>query len=77
MNEDPNALFALKNAWTGAVEASEAVRELGPAVAALDPSTPLAGVDLNGYHRVVLAQSVAVMALRGLIEQLQRKRGEA
>lgn len=73
MNEDPNPLLALKNAWTGAVEASEAVRRLAPAVADLGQTTPIKDLDLDGYHRAVLAQSIAVMALRGLIEQLQRK----
>jgi hypothetical protein len=74
MNEDASALAALKNAWAGAVSASDAVRDLGPSVAALDEATSLAALDLETYHRVTLAQSVAVLALRGLVEQLLRKR---
>ena len=57
--------MALKNAWLGAVIASDAVKSLEPAITALD---------LETCHRFVLAQANAVMALRGLIEQLQRKK---
>jgi hypothetical protein len=73
MNEDPNPVLALKNAWTAVVDTSAAVHDLGPAVAALDDRAPLTAVDLDAYHRATLAQSIAVMALRGLIEQLQRR----
>lgn len=73
MNEDPNAVLALKNAWTAVVDASTGVRELAPAVAALNETAPLTAADLDAFHRVTLAQSIAVMALHGLIEQLQRR----
>ena len=76
MNEDLNAVLALKNAWTGAVETSDAVRDLAPSVMGLGDDVTLAGLDLETYHRRALAQSIAVMALRGLIEQLRRKRGD-
>jgi len=71
--EETNALLALKNAWTGAVEASDKVRELAPAVQAIDADTPVDQLDLETYHRLALAQANAVMALRGLLEQLQAK----
>lgn len=74
MSDESNALMALKNAWTGAVAASEAVRDLAPSVLGLSDETPLATLDLDAYHRATLAQSIAVMALRGLVEQLQHKR---
>jgi hypothetical protein len=74
MSEETNALLALKNAWTGAVVASDRVRELAPAVQALDDATPVANLDLETYHRLTLAQSNAVLALRGLVEQLRRQR---
>ena len=77
MSEAANALLALKNAWTGAVEASEAVRALAPQVASLSVDTPIADVDLRAFHDVVLTQANAVQALRGLVEQLQRKYVEA
>ena len=44
--------------WTGAVDASEAVRALAPAVARLDEAAPINELDLAEYHRVVLAQSI-------------------
>ena len=74
MSDESNALLALKNAWTGTVNASERVRELSPEVQHLAEDMHLKDLDLETYHRVTLAQSNAVMALRGLVEQLQRKR---
>lgn len=77
MSEDSLGVLALKNAWRGAVAASERVREMEPAVAGLPDETPAGDLDLDTYHKVTLAQSNAVMALRGLVEQLQRKRAAA
>jgi hypothetical protein len=74
MSDDSNALVALKNAWTGAVAASDQVREFAPSVLGLTDASSLADIDLDACHRVTLAQSNAVMALRGLVEQLRRKR---
>ena len=74
MSDETNALLALKNAWTSAVNASDRVRDLAPAVAGLPEETPLAQVDLETYHNVALAQANAVMALRGLIEALRARR---
>ena len=74
MSEDSTALLALKNAWTGAVEASARIRELEPSIAGLAAETPAADLDLETWHKATLAQSNAAMALRGLVEQLQRKR---
>ena len=73
MSEHPNALLALKNAWNGAVATSERVRELAPAVQALPEGTDVSQIDLETYHNAALAQSNAVMALRGLIEELRRR----
>ena len=74
MSDESNALLALKNAWMGAVAASDRVRELAPAVQALPEATPPAELDLDAYHAVTMAQANAVMALRGLIEELKRRR---
>lgn len=73
MSDESNALLALKNAWNGAVAASDRVRELAPAVAGLPETTPLTQVDLETYHNVALAQANAVQALRGLIEKLRTR----
>jgi hypothetical protein len=73
MSEDSTTLLALKNAWTGAVAASDRVRDLAASVEALPAETPLDALDLTTYHAASFAQSNAVMALRGLVEQLQRK----
>jgi len=74
MSDESNALLALKNAWTGAVNASDRVRDLATSVAGLPDATPLAQIDLETYHNVALAQSNAVMALRGLIEKLRERK---
>jgi len=76
MSDESNAVMALKHAWNGAVAASDRVRELSPKVEGLADATPLADVDLETYHNVALAQANAVQALRGLIEELRRKRAK-
>jgi hypothetical protein len=73
MSDEANALLALKNAWTGAVSASSALRELDAAVQALPADTPLTSLDLERYHLVALAEANAAQALRGLVEQLRAK----
>jgi hypothetical protein len=73
MSEHPNALLALKNAWNGAIAASERVRELAPTVQALPDGADASQIDLEPFHQAALAQSNAVMALRGLIEELRRR----
>ena len=73
MSDESNAVHALKNAWTGAVAASDRVRELSSAVAGLADTTPLTEIDLETYHNAALAQANAVQALRGLIEELKRR----
>jgi hypothetical protein len=72
MSNETNALLALKNAWTGAIAASERLRELAPAVNDLPEDTDVATLDLEAYQKAALAHAVASQALRGLIEQLQR-----
>ena len=73
MSEE-NAVFALQNAWNGVTAASAEVQKLAPAVAGLPSSTPVDTLDLETYRKATLAQSIAVMALYGVVEELQRKR---
>ena len=70
---DATALLALKNAWNGAVATADRLRDLGPQVAAIADPASLADSDLDTYHQVALAHANAVLALRGLIEELRRK----
>jgi len=77
MSNETNALLALKNAWTGAIEASDRLRELAPGVASLAEDADVKGLDLQAYRDASLAQAVAAQALRGLIEELQRQSGAA
>jgi len=77
MSDEASAVLALKNAWSGAVAASREIEQLADEVAALPEGSALTDLDLDRYHRLTAAQSNAVMALRGLVEQLQRKREKA
>ena len=70
MTLDSTTLLALKNAWTGAIAASDRLRELAPAVNALEGEASRDA--LEGFRTAALAQAIAAEALRGLIEQVQR-----
>ena len=72
MSNETNALLALKNAWTGAIAASDRLRELAPSVAALPDDADVHTLDLEAYHNATLAQAIAAQALRGLIDEFQR-----
>ena len=74
---DVSAVMALKNAWNGVVAASDRVREVAASVEGLPDETALKDLDLETYHKVAMAQANAVMALRGLVEQLQQKAATA
>lgn len=77
MNRDEgNAILALKNAWNGAVAATDRLRELAPAVESLPDTATLASLDLETYHRASMAQAIAAQALRGLLEALQERAGQ-
>jgi hypothetical protein len=68
---ESNAVAGLKNAWQGVAAASARVAELTPQVEGADA---LASLDLDALHARVLAQAIAVEALRGVIEQLRGDR---
>jgi hypothetical protein len=72
MSNETNALLALKNAWSGAIAATDRLREIAPSLESLPEETDVATLDLETYHNVTLAQANATMALRGLIEELRR-----
>jgi len=71
--DDENAVMAVKNAWLGVVTTAEAVVELSPVVQALADETASASLDFETYHRVVGTHANAVMALRGLLDEVKRK----
>lgn len=75
MSNETNALLAFKNAWNGAIAASDRLRELAPAVAALPEDADVRTLDLETYRQATLAQALAVQALRGLVEEFQRQAG--
>ena len=77
MSNETNALLALKNAWTGAISASDRLRELAPAIAALPEDTDVATTDLDAYQGAALAQALASQALRGLLDELRRQAGKS
>ena len=72
---ESNAVLALQNAWNGAIAASAEVEKLGRVGRGpRQASTPVDTLDLETYRKATLAQSIAVMALYGVVEELQRKR---
>ena len=73
MSNETNALLALKNAWTGAIAASDRLRELAPSIASLPDEADVRTLDLESYRHAALAQAIAATALRGLLDQLQRQ----
>ena len=73
MSQDSNDLVALQNAVQGVLAASDRVRELAPAVAGLPPSGLIKDLNLAELHDVAMAQAIAAQALRGYVEELQRK----
>ena len=73
MSNETNALLALKNAWTGAIAATDRMRELAPALEGAAPETEVTTLDLETFHHAVAAQSIASLALKSLIEEFQRK----
>lgn len=73
MSNETNALLALKNAWAGAIAASDRLRELEPSVQSLPDEADVTTLDLESYRDAALAQSISALALRGLIEVLQPK----
>ena len=75
--DEANAVLALKNAWTGAIRAADRLKELEPAIVALAPETSVKDLDFETYSRASMAQAVAAMALRGLLEELQARATKA
>jgi hypothetical protein len=73
LSQDSNDLMALQNAVQGVLAASERVREVAPSVTGLDLSASIKDVDLAQLHSVAMAQAIAAQALRGYVEELQRK----
>ena len=73
MSQDSYDVLALQNAVQGVLNASDRVRELAPAVAGLTPSATIKDLNLAELHSVAMAQAIAAQALRGYIEELQRK----
>ncbi len=71
--DEANALLALKNAWLGVIDSAGELQAMAPAVQAVAADTPLKGLDLETYHRVLGAHASAVMALRGLVDELERQ----
>jgi hypothetical protein len=77
LGNETNALLALKNAWNGAIAASDRLRELAPTVAAMPEDADVQSLDLDACHGAALAQANASQALRGLLEELKRLTAKA
>jgi hypothetical protein len=71
--DEANALMAFKNAWLGAITTGEEVVKLGPSVAGLPDDTPIAALEYDTYYRILGAHANALMAVRGLLDDLNPK----
>ena len=71
--DEANALLALKNAWLGVADTAGALQGALLGIEALAGDTPLKSLDLETYHRLASAHATSVMALKGLIDELQRQ----
>jgi hypothetical protein len=76
MSNETNAVLALKNAWNGAVASADRLRELAPSVQGLAEDADPTALDFETYRRVSLGHANAAMALRGLVEELERQAGK-
>ena len=65
---DLTEIEALKASMRGALRAAEALGVFGTKVDDLEPREDLADSDLDGLHRLALANAIAAQALRGLVE---------
>jgi hypothetical protein len=72
LSNETNALLALKNAWNGAIAASDRLRDLAPTVASLPEDADVKTLDLDACHAAALAHANAAQALRGLLEELRK-----
>jgi hypothetical protein len=77
MSDASNALLALQNACNGARSASEALIARLVDVDRAEGEAGLDGLDLEGLRHAAAAHALAAQALRGLIEELLRKREAA
>lgn len=73
-SDDPNALLALKNAWNGVIHAAERFKSATDTVGTASETGILSDEDLTRLHTIAMAEANAVMAVRGLLEELRRKR---
>jgi hypothetical protein len=71
---DSNEIEALKASVRGAVAAAAAVAALQPGIDALDSRGEIRADVLDELARVTLAHAVAAQALRGLVENIRRRR---
>ena len=77
MSNETNALLAFKNAWNGAIASADRLREFSAVIQGLPEDTDPATLDFETYQRVSLGHSNAAMALRGLLQELQRQAGKS
>ena len=71
--DEESAVLAFKNAWLGAVTSATELTEMASAVEALPEDTPVASLDFEGYHRILGGHANAVMAVRGLLDDLKSR----
>lgn len=71
--DEANGVLALKNAWLGVTTSAEALQTAGPGVQNLAAETTLKELDFENWRALVGGHANAVMALRGLLDELERQ----
>jgi hypothetical protein len=74
---DPSELAALKASLRGAVAAAQALAPVADRLEQLPPGSDVLPADLDELTRLSLANAIAAQALRGLVETMLVRRGEA
>jgi hypothetical protein len=74
---DPSELEALKASLRGAVAAAQALAPVADRIAQLPSGADVPPADLEELTRVALAHAIAAQALRGLVNTMLVRRGEA
>jgi len=74
---DPTEIQALGASLRGAIRSAQDLTGLVSRIQALEPHADVSDNDLDELHRLSLANAVAAQALRGLVETMLKRRGNA
>ena len=74
---DPNEIAALQASFRGAMSTAASLAALQDRIESLDAGAEVSAADLEELARVTVAHAVASAALRGLVNTMRARRGDA